>query len=123
VNVADFLFEAANDRRPWNCSTLPADWCLTLGHPDFAAGWRETIEETECQFAAAAGLVALWNEGIGDALPAAPDNLRAGDIAVISRLGLEAGAIFDGERWALRTARGLIFAMLPGDSILKAWRP
>lgn len=124
MNLGDFLFDAANDRGPWNCSTLAADWCVALGHPDFAAEWREVVEADACETVPrqAGGLVALWDLGIADALPVVTD-LMPGDIAVVTALGLEAGAIWTGEFWALRAARGIHFLAPHAVSVVKAWRP
>lgn len=123
MNLADFLHDAPRDTAPWNCSTFPADWCVALGHPDFAAAWRHIIEMEECEQAATGGLLRLWERGIGDGLPVASVPYRAGDIAVVSRLGLEAGAIFEGSMWALRRDGGVAFVALPDSAIQKAWRP
>lgn len=136
MRLGDFLQRELSNGSPWNCSTLPADWCVALGYPDFAAAWRDITDPAECEAVpcAAGGLVALWDQGIGTALPlvgecggAVPlrvSELAPGDIAVIAALGMEAGAVWTGKRWALRMARGLRFI---GDNshivIRKAWRP
>lgn len=119
--LGDFLKGVG--RGDWNCSTLPADWCLALGHPDFASDWRGITDPDECEAISVRGLVALWERGIGDALPVAVSPYRPGDIAVIRAHGLEAGAIFTGERWALRSARGFTALPLDDEHIVKAWRP
>lgn len=123
--LADFLRRAAEYRGPWNCSTTPADWCMALGYPDFAARWRGTTEPDLCEQAPrdAGGLAVLWGEAIGDAMPMVEAPYEAGDIAVVTVAGFEAGAIYTGERWALRKARGLLFARLPESAIVAAWRP
>jgi len=129
VSLGEFLKEAASDRAPWNCSTLPADWCLALGHPDFAAEWREITDDAECEkiTAESGGLIVLWERGIGDALPAVSpttaDALKAGDIAVIAICGNEAGAIWTDQRWAIKAARGLHFLPPENLHIAKVWRP
>lgn len=137
MRLGDFLKRELSNGRPWNCSTLAADWCMALGHPDFAAAWRTITEPHECEAvpSAAGGLVTLWDHGIGTALPAVGDcggaartrisELEIGDIAVVAALGMEAGAIWTGgRRWALRRARGLHFiADGPHFIIRKAWRP
>ncbi|MBT2133948.1 hypothetical protein KK137_06340 [Croceibacterium sp. LX-88] len=85
VSLGAFLQAAAKDRGPWNCSTLAADWCVALGHPDFAAKWRHIVGEVECEEAASDGLIELWREGIGETLPQVPiDGLEVGDIAILS---------------------------------------
>ncbi|WP_333571305.1 DUF6950 family protein [Sphingomonas sp.] len=123
MDLADFLHDAPRDPSPWNCSTFPADWCVALGLPDFAAPWRHIIEMEACEQEASVGLLRLWEHGIGDALPVADAPYQPGDIAVVARAGLEAGAIFDGAMWALRTPRGIVFVTLPASAIAKAWRP
>lgn len=124
MTLGEFLREAAAPG-PWNCSTMPADWCVALGHPDFAAAWRDTTDEVECETAAvdAGGLAILWGRGIGEALPMVEPPFQAGDIGVICTCGLEAGAIYTGERWAVRTPKGVSCAALPDDVIVVAWRP
>lgn len=102
---------------------MPADWCLTRGHPDFAARWRDITDPAECEAIAGGDLLSLWDEGIGDALPVVAGPYQAGDIAVVKRLGLRAGALFIGVRWALQTERGFTSLPLPDNAIVKAWRP
>lgn len=131
MTLGDFLAAARNERGPWNCSTFPADWCVSLGLPDFAAKWRAVIDPAECEEVAGGDLVALWEEGIGDALPQADLPYQAGDIGVIRIAGqlaggapavIEAGAVFTGDKWAVRKERGLSLARLPDSVIAKAWR-
>lgn len=109
---------------PWNCSTEPADWCMALGHPDFAAAWRDTIAPADCAAAQemAGGLLAHWEHGIGGALPVVTD-FQMGDIAVVQIAGMTQGAIYTGQRWAIRGERIRHFLTLDPDHILKAWRP
>lgn len=121
--VGEFLKAQLGARGPWNCSTMPADWCAALGHPDFAARWRGVVDPAECEAIAGGDLLALWEEGIGGSLPVAETPYEAGDIAVVTRAGLQAGAIFTGERWAIQTATGLTALPLGERAIVKAWRP
>jgi len=124
VTLGEFLKGAAQDRGPWNCSTLPADWCVALGYPDFAAKWRNIVGDAEAEEAGADGLLPLWDEGIGGAVPRAPsDALQAGDIAVLALGPLETGAIWTGERWAIRRVKGLHFAAAGQLATVAAWRP
>lgn len=136
MRLGDFLKVQLSNGGPWNCSTLPADWCIALGYPDFAADWRHLTDPAECDAAprAAGGLEQLWTQGIGTALPVVGEaggaartrvsELDPGDIAVIVALGLEAGAIWTGKRWALRAARGLHFIQDTRHvAIRQAWRP
>lgn len=123
--LGEFLKRECANGAPWNCSTMPADWCLSLGHPDFAAEWRSITEPTACEAVPqeAGGLLALWERGIGDGLPVVTGGLVAGDIAVVCLAHLEAGAIWTGERWAMRAARGLHFVDASMLTVVKAWRP
>lgn len=121
-DLAAFLKAQCANGDAWNCSTLAADWCLTLGYPDFAAPWRDITDLQACEHAPAqaGGLVELWQIGIGDALAVVDDAPQPGDIAVLTAHGYEAGGIFTGERWAIRAPRCLHF--VPA-TIIKAWRP
>lgn len=123
--IGEFLRDAGRDGGAWNCSTMPADWCLRLGHPDFAAEWRDTTEPEACEAApeAAGGLAVLWDRAIADAIPPVGPPYIAGDIGVIAIYGLESGAIFTGDKWAVRIKRGVSFARLPESAIVAAWRP
>lgn len=123
MNLGEFLKAQLGAAGPWNCSTMPADWCVTLGYPDFAAKWRAIVEPVECEQIAGGDLLSLWDEGIGDGLAVASAPYQSGDIAVVQRMGLQAGAIFTGERWALQAAHGLVSAPFGDRAILKAWRP
>lgn len=121
--LPDFLKRQLGNPAAWNCSTIAADWCMELGHPDFAAAWRDTIALDACDAATRdTGLVALWDAGIGDGLRVVGDP-DAGDIAVVEAMGIEAGAIFTGERWVLRGPRGLHWLGQRQVRLLKAWRP
>lgn len=124
MTLGDFLKAQLSNSAPWNCSTMPADWCVALGHPDFAAEWRDIVEPGACETAPAeaGGLVALWDRGIGNALPSV-STLLPGDIAVVSIGDDEKGAIFTGERWAIRAQRRVHFIALQSAKPVKVWRP
>lgn len=124
MELGDFLKRELSNAGPWNCSTLAADWCVARGHPDFAAAWRHITDPGHCEAVQsdAGNLVVLWDHGIRDALPAVT-RLESGDIAVLAALGLESGAIWTGQRWALRAARGLHFIAPDAVAVVKAWRP
>lgn len=124
VTLAEFLAEAARDRGAWNCSTMPADWAIAKGWPDFAAPWRDITDDAECETVAgqAGGLVELWREGIGDALPVAQEPYEPGDIAVLHLHKAEAGAIWTGERWALKGKRSIVIARVAPENVVAAWR-
>lgn len=125
MTLGAFLRAQSGDPGPWNCSTMPADWCVSLGHPDFAAAWRDIVEPGLCDAvpADAGGLLNLWELGIGNALPAVVDDLRRGDIAVVYVAGTERGAIWTGEHWALRGERAVHWLPEGSAALLKAWRP
>lgn len=124
MTLGDFLKAAAVDRGPWNCSTLAADWCIARGHPDFAANWRHIVDEVECETASADGLLGLWREGIANRAPEVPINaLKPGDIAILALGPLETGAIWTGERWAIKRPKGLHFAGVGQLDVVAAWRP
>jgi hypothetical protein len=123
MTLGEFLLRVTSRREPWNCSTMPADWCLALGHPDFAAAWRGVTDPVECETIAGGDLLSLWEAGIGQAIPVAIEPYQWGDIAVVSRAGLSAGAIYTGERWAIQTERGFVSLPLPPSAVVKAWRP
>lgn len=106
-----------------NCSMLAADWCIELGHPDYATEWRNLTDDAEIERTCIDGLLPLWERGIGDALPPVVGELRTGDIGVVVILGSETGGVFTGERWAFHGRRGLIFAQVARCAVLKAWRP
>lgn len=125
TRLEDFLRAEMASNAEYHCSTLPADWCVALGHPDFALEWRGISDPGLCETipAEAGGLRPLWERGIGSGLRAVADELRAGDIGVVMAMGYEAGAIFTGERWAIRAARGLHFVARDQVAVVKAWRP
>lgn len=123
--LGNFLRDAGLSRAPWNCSTTAADWCLLLGHRDFAAEWRHLDDAGDCETAQreAGGLAMLWGRAIRDDIPHVEPPYAAGDIGVVAFHGLEAGAIFTGDKWAVRTMTGISFARLPDNAIAAAWRP
>jgi hypothetical protein len=123
--LADFLRDRRGPATGWNCSTMPGDWCVSRGHPDFVAPWRHILGLVECERVAAdaGGLVMLWRQGIGEGLPEAAEPYQGGDIAVITIRGFDMGALFTGERWAVQLPVGLLKAN-PADVLVQgAWRP
>lgn len=120
---------AARQREPgvWDCCAFPAEWAMAAGCPDPMAEWRgayttelagEHLAEQD------GGLVALFDRGMAAAgIPAVDDAWRPGDIAVVELLGRQAGAVFSGRRWAFVAARGLAFASLDAECVLRVWRP
>lgn len=124
MRLGDFLLAECGSRAPWNCSTFPADWAILCGHPDFAAAWRDVTDPDECEAvqAEAGALVALWDEGIGDGMEPV-DDPEAGDVAVVRVGPYEAGAIFTGERWAIKGQRCVHFRSVDEVQAVKVWRP
>lgn len=89
------------------------------------AAWRGAYDseaEAEALIFDAGGLVALFSEGMTSAGIPETDEPAIGDIAVVSLLGLEAGAIFTGKRWAFAAERGIACSSLDPAAILKCWR-
>lgn len=123
MTLGEFLFAAGNSRSAWNCSTLAGDWLVALGYPDLFAPWRDVVAEPEIEAATCAGLLPPWELAIGDSFPTVTPPFRAGDIAVLNVRGVEAGAVFAGERWATRKSKGLCFFRLDDQRVVKAWRP
>lgn len=122
--LVDFLRARRGPAASWNCSTMPGDWCVACGHPDFVAPWRGIVALDECERVAAdaGGLVVLWQQGIGDGLRVAVAPYQPGDIGVITVRSFDMGAIFTGERWAVQLPVGLL-RVHPGDATVKeAWR-
>lgn len=124
AHLREFLRRQCATSGPWHCSTMPADWCVELGHPDFAAEWRGITDAAECETVpeAAGGLVALWDRGIGSSLPVV-ETYEPGDIAVVTVFEADKGAIFTGEHWALRGERCVHWIGAGHVTVVKAWRP
>jgi hypothetical protein len=134
MTLGEFLESQMGAAGQWNCSTMPADWCIALGHPDFAAEWRNVTDPDECEELPreAGGLAILWERGIGNKLPSFEPTgdagiyshgLEPGDIAVVAALGLETGGIWTGTRWGIRRQRGIGFFPPEALIVRKAWRP
>jgi len=121
VVLADLdAFLAANGAKPWawgvhDCCMVLADWLVENGHADPAASWREAYRtEAECKAIVQAhgGLVAII-----DALAAAAA-LEPLSVPVRGAVGVidgcrgvfdqQWGALFDGRRWQVRSARGFV---------------
>jgi len=141
MNLGEYLKAAGRQRREageHDCCTFPSNWAMECGHPDPMAQWRGTYDTDEQaeQIVAQArdvgeatgrgGLDLLFSEGMGGAglrelAPGEP--FEAGDVGVVSLMGVEAGAIYAGTRWAYVPERGLGFATLEAECIARAWRP
>lgn len=125
TGVGYFLKGYLGRPEPWNCSTLVADWLVACGYPDFAGRFRHVTDDAECERVPAGygGLAIMWESLFLGRLPRADEPWIAGDVAVVRLRAFEAGAIFTGERWALRSPRGLHFAAVDQVDVAEAWRP
>lgn len=128
-DLGEFLRGAAARRREtgvWDCCTFPAAWAMHRGWPDPMAEWRAAYsdEEQAHDFIHRAGsLAALFTRGMAAAgIPEATGAPEPGDIAVVTALGAEAGAVFTGKRWALVSNRGMGFVSLEAENIVASWR-
>lgn len=90
-----------------DCSAWPARWA-GISIPRYA-----TDEQGEQLIRAAGGLLPLWRQCIGGALPEV-DAPRTGDVGIIEAIGqagpVQVGAIFTGRRWAFLSPKGLACA-------------
>jgi len=129
VTLGEFLQESAARRRKpgvWDCCTFPAAWAIANGYPDFMADWRGRYE-TEAQaldlIAEAGGLADLFSAVLDEAgLTRVVGDFEPGDIGVVQLLGEQAGAVYTGKRWALVADRGMAFASIASEHIVRAWR-
>lgn len=114
--------------RPWawgqpydDCSFFAGTWWHLSGHPDPMAAWHGVYDDeigatTAIEFHG--GLLPLWIEALG---PASHDDPGIGDIAVLHLHGHEAGGIWTGRRWAIRSERGWVATMLKPENVLGVW--
>lgn len=104
---------------------MPAQWAIDNGLPDPMVHWRgayDTDAAAHDLMDAAGGLLALFRCGMASASIEERDGTpQAGDIAVLSVSGHEAGGIFTGKRWCVVADRGLAFASVEDDAVLAAW--
>lgn len=128
-DLGEFLRASAARRRvpgEWDCCTFPAAWAIANGFVDPMAEWRGRYE-TEGQaldlIADAGGLADLFVRGMAVAnIPEATGDFQPGDIGVVQLLGEQAGAVYTGKRWALVADRGMAFASIANEHIVRAWR-
>jgi hypothetical protein len=131
ADLGEFLQRGARRTREpcvWDCCAFPSAWALECGDGDAMAAWRGTYDtESDGERIAreGGGLVVLFARGFGSIgwheLPAGVEH-RVGDVAVISLLGREAGAVYTGSRWAFVATRGLGFVTLEERYVRQAWR-
>ena len=128
TELGAFLHAAGNRRREpgvWDCACMPADWARANGYPDPMAARRggySTDDEAHAFIAEAGGLVALFDDylvRVGIFRREGPP--QPGDIGALSIAGVEGGAIFTGERWALVAERGLVFTRANDDMVMAVW--
>lgn len=103
---------------------MPAAWAIELCGRDPMAAWRGAYasDEKGDQLAdQAGGLSVLFDRGFSAIGWSETDELRAGDVGVIRIAGLQAGAIFAGERWAFAANRGVGFAHVDAEHIAGIW--
>lgn len=128
-DLGEFLRQSAARRREpgvWDCCTFPAAWAIANGCPDPMADWRGRYH-TEAQaldlIADGGGLADLFTRGFsGAGVSPVEGPFRAGDIGVVQLLGEQAGAVYTGKRWALVADRGMAFASIASEHIVRAWR-
>ena len=128
ADLGQFLQAGARRARQpavWDCCAFPAAWALELCGRDPMAAWR-TAYDTESggeRIAEQHGLANLFADGFGGIgwREIDPGHWQPGDVAVIDIMGRQAGAIFTGPRWAFVAARGLAFAHLDDECVLRAW--
>lgn len=129
IDLGEFLrVSAARRREPgvWDCCTFPAEWALANGWADPMAAWRgRYASEAEAldHIADGGSLADLFAGGMAAVgIPEASGPYEPGDIGVVQMFGEQAGAVYTGKRWALVANRGMAFASLDSESIVRAWR-
>lgn len=110
-----------------DCTLLPADWIVLLGHADPAGPWRGVYGDeagADAILTAHGGAVALATARFDPLALARPSHAVRGDVGVVSVQGkagpVEVGAICTGTRWATRARKGLWIG--PAEP-LAIWRP
>lgn len=106
---------------------MPAAWAVACGWPDAMAdfsGAYSTEVEGEERIQEAGGLDVIFADacsrlGIPEVVGR---EYQAGDIAVIDVLGEQAGAVYTGTRWGLVADRGMGFASIADENLVRAWR-
>lgn len=129
IALGEFLRDTAGRRREagvWDCCTFPAEWALSQGFADPMAAWRgRYASEAEAVdlIADGGGLAELFADGMaGAGIPEVSGDFEPGDIGVVQLLGEQAGAVYTGKRWALVADRGMAFASVDRQYIVRAWR-
>ena len=131
IALGEFLRDAGGKGRvagSWDCAAFPAAWAIERGYADPMARWRGAYDSESGALDLiddAGGLASLFAVGMADAgIPELVEGeWSPGDIGVVEILGEQAGAIFTGQRWAFVAERGLAFATLDDEYVIRAWRP
>lgn len=109
--------------QPWragvyDCCTLPGDWALSWGRGDPMAEWRgqyQSDAQAVRLIHEAGGLLELWRRGLSAIGITTVGDPNPGDVGIVPAL-IETGqldhvgAIWTGERWAMRAPSGIFFA-------------
>lgn len=130
ADLGEFLRAAASRRREagvWDCCTMPAAWAEACGWGDLMADYRAAYaseSEAEAIVSGAGGLLPLFCDAMAAAgVPELVDGeFLPGDVGVVELLGEQAGALYTGKRWALVASRGMAFASLDRDALVRVWR-
>jgi len=114
--------------RPWawgrpkdDCCEFAAWWWSSLGNPDPMAMWRGKYRSENGArrvIKRNGGLLRIWIDTLG---PPGNGPAREGDVAIVTLAGHEAGAIYTGRRWAIRSERGWVAASLDSENVLGIW--
>ena len=140
-DLGDYLLRVRQMRRKageHDCITIMANWLMECGWPDPMAERRRayaTEDEALAFIEDAGSLAELCTEYLGRIGMVETASPVAGDVGVISldflashiglddsqRLGLQAGAIFTGERWAMALERGFAAIAISPLFVLKTW--
>lgn len=124
--LGEYLVALGQRRREWgvhDCATLPCDWAVLRGHPDPMAEWRGTYttdDDARAMIASEGGLLSYFERAFAN-FPVREGAPQPGDVGVIQIAGLEAGAIFTGERWAFVGDRGIAMSKVNASHIAKVW--
>lgn len=128
MTLAEYLRALGTKRRipgQHDCATLPCDWTVLRGFADPMTEWRDgysTEAEIETLTEGAGGLLQLFERGYSAAgIPERTGPPLAGDVGVICIAGEQAGSVFTGERWTFVGERGIGFAKIAPEAVLKVW--
>lgn len=128
IGLGEWLVPFGSARREagvHDCVTFPAAWATANGWPDPLSDWRGAYDTEESALELirdAGGLAIICDAGMSQAgIPKRYGEPEVGDIGVLALGEHEAGAIFTGRRWAFVAERGLAFASVEPDCVLRKW--